>query len=69
LVERLGLVQEQTLKKHRGGILVGILTAAAVIAPSPDPMSQVALAIPMYLMFEAALLVIGRMKRQEMTKA
>ncbi|MBM4251129.1 MAG: twin-arginine translocase subunit TatC [Deltaproteobacteria bacterium] len=65
LVERLGLVQEVTLKKHRGGILVGILTAAAVIAPSPDPMSQVALAIPMYLMFEAALLVIGRMKRQK----
>ncbi len=68
LVERLGLVQEQTLKKHRGGILVGILTAAAVIAPSPDPMSQVALAVPMYLMFEAALLVIGRMKSREPIK-
>jgi sec-independent protein translocase protein TatC len=65
LLERLGLVHEATLKKHRGGILVGILTAAAVIAPSPDPLSQVSLAIPMYLMFEGALVVIGRMKRRE----
>ena len=62
-IERLGLVEESTLKKHRGGILVAILTAAAIIAPSPDPMSQIALAVPMYLMFEAALIVIARMKK------
>lgn len=61
-LERLGLVQQATLKKHRGGILVAILIIAAVIAPSPDPVSQLSLAAPMYLMFEAALLVIGRLQ-------
>ena len=61
-LERLGLVQQTTLKKHRGGILVAILIIAAVIAPSPDPVSQLSLAAPMYLMFEGALLVIGRLQ-------
>jgi len=63
LLERLGLISEQLLTKNRGFILVGILILAAIIAPSPDPVSMISLAIPMYLMFEAAVLVIRWLKK------
>jgi sec-independent protein translocase protein TatC len=64
VLERLGLVQERTLKKNRGIILVAILIVAAVAAPSPDPVSQLVMAAPMYLLFEGALVVIWWMKRR-----
>ena len=62
LLERLGLISEQLLTKNRGFILVGVLILAAIIAPSPDPVSMISLAIPMYIMFEAAVLVIRWLK-------
>ncbi|MCX6108305.1 MAG: twin-arginine translocase subunit TatC [Proteobacteria bacterium] len=66
LLERLGLINEQMLRKNRGFILVGVLILAAVIAPSPDPVSMISLAIPMYLMFEGALVVIKRLKKSQL---
>lgn len=65
LLERLGIISEAMLTKNRGGILVGILIIAAVVTPSPDPFSMVAMAVPMYLLFEAAIVVIRRIKRQD----
>jgi len=65
LLERLGVISETMLTKHRGGILVGILVLAALITPSPDPFSQVALAGPMYILFEVAILVIRWLKKMD----
>jgi sec-independent protein translocase protein TatC len=57
----LGLVEADDLRKNRGLILVGILVFAAILTP-PDPISQVAMAIPVYIMFEGSLLVMDRFK-------
>jgi sec-independent protein translocase protein TatC len=65
VLERLGLVSEKMLTKNRGVVLVIILILAAVAAPSPDPVSQLVMAAPMYLLFEIAILVIRWMKRKE----
>lgn len=63
VLERLGLISATTLRRHRGVVLVIILIVAAIAAPSPDPLSQLTLAAPLYILFEAALLIIARLQR------
>ena len=50
----LGWVTPQQLKDSRGYALVGIFVLAAIITP-PDVVSQLLLAIPMYLLYEAGI--------------
>ena len=46
------------IKKYRRHVFVAILMIAAVLTP-PDIISQLALAIPLWLLFESTLLVCG----------
>ena len=54
----LGWVTPAQLKEARGYALVGIFVLAAIITP-PDVVSQLMLAIPMYLLYEAGILASG----------
>lgn len=58
-----GLVSVEALKNLRPYIVVGILILAAILTP-PDVVSQLSLAIPAYLLFEAGL-VIAKFIRQK----
>lgn len=49
-----GLVKVETLRKQRGTVLVVLLIISAFVTP-PDVISQLLLAIPTYLLFEAVL--------------
>ncbi len=62
----LGIVKIQTFARYRKGVIVAIFIIAAVLTPSPDPVSQMLLAIPLCLLFEISLLVgrIFEKKRQ-----
>ena len=51
-----GLVNADQLREWRGYVIVGIFVVAAVITP-PDVVSQLALAIPMCILYEAGILV------------
>ncbi len=51
----LGLVTPQQLSQWRGYALIGIVVVAAVITP-PDAVSQLMLAIPMYLLYELGII-------------
>ncbi|MEO6519194.1 MAG: twin-arginine translocase subunit TatC [Pseudoxanthomonas sp.] len=51
----LGWVTPAQLKESRGYALVGIFVLAAIITP-PDVVSQLLLAIPMYLLYEAGII-------------
>jgi sec-independent protein translocase protein TatC len=51
LLARLGVVSVEQLKKARGYFIVGAFVVAAIITP-PDVVSQLALAIPMCLLYE-----------------
>lgn len=53
---RLGVVSVEKLKSIRGYVIVGTFIIAAVITP-PDVISQLALAIPMCLLYEVGLFV------------
>jgi sec-independent protein translocase protein TatC len=62
LLGTLDLVDVAFLKKNRRIVAVIILILAAFLTP-PDPMSQIAMALPLYVMYEVAILVISWIKR------
>ncbi len=56
LLVRTGLVGHETLGQNRGYVLLGIFIIAAFLTP-PDPVSQTMMAVPMYVLYEAGLLL------------
>ncbi|MCC6208038.1 MAG: twin-arginine translocase subunit TatC [Gammaproteobacteria bacterium] len=59
-----GLVTPEGLKSKRSYIIVGCFVIAAVITP-PDAISQIMLAVPMWLLFEVGLLISRIYVRKE----
>lgn len=55
-----GIVPLKVLRRSRKYVVLIILIAAAVLTPGPDLVSQLALGVPMYLLFELGLLLAGR---------
>jgi sec-independent protein translocase protein TatC len=53
---RLGVVELQKLRSIRGYVIVGAFVVGAIFAP-PDVLSQVMLAVPLWLLYELGLLV------------
>jgi sec-independent protein translocase protein TatC len=53
---RTGLVKRETLAKNRGYVLLAIFIIAAFLTP-PDPVSQTLMALPMYALYEAGVLL------------
>jgi sec-independent protein translocase protein TatC len=53
-----GFVKITTLKKNRGIVLLGIFIFAAFVTP-PDAVSQSAMAVPMYLLYEIGIVMAG----------
>lgn len=60
----LGWVTPQQLREARGYAIVGVFVIAAIITP-PDVVSQLMLAIPMCLLYEAAIIVASWIKPKE----
>ena len=56
LLVRTGLVKRESLTKNRGYVLLGIFIIAAFLTP-PDAVSQTLMALPMYALYEAGLLL------------
>jgi sec-independent protein translocase protein TatC len=58
-----GVVNTAQLRHARRWAAVGVTTFAAVITPSQDPFSLLFMAVPMYIFYEASILV-GRMLKR-----
>lgn len=63
LLAQIDLVHVDMLKKGRRYAIVGILVFAAFITP-PDPISQIGLAVPMYLLYELSILSVRMIERR-----
>ena len=63
LVVRMGLVSSDTLARKRPFVVVGILVLAALLTP-PDVVSQILLAAPTWLLFEAGLLLARQAEKR-----
>jgi sec-independent protein translocase protein TatC len=68
VLTRTGLVSIESFKKARGYIIVAIFFIAAVATP-PDVISQIALAIPLYALFEFGILLSWLAQRREQAEA
>jgi sec-independent protein translocase protein TatC len=58
-----GVLSTDTMRKHRRYVILGLAIFAAVITPSPDPISMLALLIPLTLFYEGAIIVSRLLKR------
>ncbi len=58
-----GVLTNETMRKYRRQVVLGLAIFAAVITPSPDPISMLALLIPLYLFYEGAIIVSRLLKR------
>jgi sec-independent protein translocase protein TatC len=54
LLSRSGIVSIQTFRKCRKFIILGIFILAAILTP-PDVLSQIALGLPLVLLFELGI--------------
>lgn len=71
LLAKVGIVSADGLKKKRRYAIVIAFVAAAVLTP-PDPLSQLALAIPIIVLYEISIycaVLIGRRKDRETAEA
>lgn len=63
LLGQIGVVDTAFLKKQRRYFIVIAFILAAVLTP-PDVISQLSLAIPLCLLYEIGILVVGRMEKR-----
>jgi sec-independent protein translocase protein TatC len=57
------IITTQQLRKVRRFAFLGIVVFAAVATPSQDPISLFAMAVPMYVLYEASILIGRLLKR------
>ena len=62
-LEMVGVLSTEKLRKWRRFAFLGIAIFAAVITPSSDPYTMLAMTIPMWLFYEAAI-IIGRLMKK-----
>jgi sec-independent protein translocase protein TatC len=63
LLARAGMLDGDVLREKRRWAIVGIFAVAAVLTP-PDPISQISMAIPTVLLYEASILAVDRVVKQ-----
>lgn len=64
LLGRVGIVSSQQLSEWRKYAIVGIAFAAMLLTP-PDPISQLALGIPTYLLYEISIHLVRMFEKKE----
>lgn len=65
VLARVGFITAKFLKKYRRHAFVIILIAAAIITPSTDPFSLTIVTIPLYLLFEASIIIASRINKRQ----
>ncbi|MCI4666026.1 MAG: twin-arginine translocase subunit TatC [Neomegalonema sp.] len=63
LLGRAGIVSAQGLASGRKYAVVGIAVAAAALTP-PDPISQLGLGVPLYLLYEISIILVRGVERK-----
>jgi sec-independent protein translocase protein TatC len=59
-----GIVTATYLKSIRKYAIVAILIIAAIITPGPDLISQITVALPLFLLYEISIILSRRVEKQ-----
>lgn len=62
LLARAGMISAQTLRDKRRYAILAVVIAAAVLTP-PDPISQIAMALPTILLYELTIFVVAQVEK------
>ena len=65
IMAKIGIVTGSFLRKYRRHAFVIIIIAAAIITPSTDPFSLAVVTIPLYLLFEASIILASRINKRQ----
>ena len=65
VLTKIGIITARFLRKYRRHAFVIILIAAAIITPSTDPFSLTIVTIPLYVLFEASIIIASRINRRQ----
>jgi sec-independent protein translocase protein TatC len=68
LLGQIGIVSQQMLKKGRRFALVGVAILAGIITP-PDPISMITMVVPLFALYEIAVIAVGFIERRRKAKA
>jgi sec-independent protein translocase protein TatC len=63
---KLGIVNAEFLRKYRRHTAVFVVVAAGIITPSPDVVSQMLVAVPLYLLYEVSIRVTLRVEKKRL---
>jgi len=63
VLAKLGVITGGFLRKYRRHAIVLVLIAAAIITPSTDPFSLMLVTIPLYVLFEASILLASKVEK------
>ena len=63
VLAKIGILTAAFLRKYRRHAFIIIIIAAAIITPSTDPFSLAIVTIPLYLLFEASIIIAARINR------
>ncbi len=69
LLARIGIVRAEPLRRTRRYALVGLLIAAAGLSPTGDPFNFALVAVPLVVLYEASILVVGIAERKPRDEA
>ena len=61
---KIGIVTPEFLRKYRKHSIIIILIVAAIVTP-PDPLSQMLISIPLYLLFEISILISASVAKRQ----
>ena len=61
---RLGVVSVAQLRKNRGYVLLGTAVVAAIVTPTPDPITMVVTMAPLVVLFELSILGAAVLERR-----
>ena len=65
----LGIMSTAFLRKYRRHAIVVIFIIAAIVTPTPDPLTQSLFAAPLYGLYEIAIIVAARVEKKREGKA
>jgi sec-independent protein translocase protein TatC len=61
----LGLINADFMKKYRRHAFIAILIVGAVITPTTDIFTLMIVSVPIYILYEASINIVGRIDSQK----